>query len=228
MSELGSARQSHGWGAAAAGVRSSVVYIGHMKSRWRGARRGPRPADETGSLSSGARPWSRIGTGVARGILGLAVGVRRARARRRRRACSPPRARNVSTGGARRALATSQAEAEHRPSHAAGRTADERHVPPQRLRPLASAAFDVHPHVPADRVATAGQLHLPLESERAAVKAGVEQSRDLAEAPRARGGVVAAGADRSGDAPDRQLAVVFAPAAIDGATRGDPPRCDVS
>jgi hypothetical protein len=46
---------------------------------------------------------------------------------------------------------------------------------------------DVHRHLPADRVATAGQLHLPLESEVAAVEARVElQSRDLAEAAQPR------------------------------------------
>jgi hypothetical protein len=48
--------------------------------------------------------------------------------------------------------------------------------------------IDVHLHIPADRVATARQLHLPLESELAAVEARLElQSRDLAEGGR-RGG----------------------------------------
>ena len=68
--------------------------------------------------------------------------------------------------------------------------------------------IDVHLHIPADRVATARQLHLPLESERAAVEARLElEPRDLAEAARSRWGVVTAGGDRARNAPDRELAV---------------------
>src|SRR6266545_1330669 len=68
--------------------------------------------------------------------------------------------------------------------------------------------IDVHLDIPAHRVATARQLHLPIESELAAVEARLHlQSRDLAEAARSRWGVVTAGGDRARDAPDRELAV---------------------
>ena len=49
-------------------------------------------------------------------------------------------------------------------------------------------------HVPADRVATARQLHLPLEAELAAVEGRLElQSRDLAVGGLSRRGVATAG-----------------------------------
>jgi hypothetical protein len=80
--------------------------------------------------------------------------------------------------------------------------------------------IDVHLHLPADRVATARQLHLPLEAELAAVEARAElQSRDLAEGGQSRWGVVTAGGDRARDAPDRELAVDLCPAVVGEANR---------
>src|SRR4051812_12276716 len=67
---------------------------------------------------------------------------------------------------------------------------------------------DVELHVPADHDATAGQLHLPVEAELAAVEARVQlQARDLAEAALPRRGGVTAGRDRAGGAPHRELAL---------------------
>jgi hypothetical protein len=78
--------------------------------------------------------------------------------------------------------------------------------------------IDVHLHIPADRVAAARQLHLPLESELATVEARVElQSRDLAEGARSWWRVVTAGGDRARDASDRELAVDLCPAVVDEA-----------
>jgi hypothetical protein len=67
---------------------------------------------------------------------------------------------------------------------------------------------DVHLDIPAHRVATSRQLHLPLKSEVAAVKPRVElQPGDLAEGAWPRWRVVAGSADRARDASDRELAV---------------------
>ena len=68
--------------------------------------------------------------------------------------------------------------------------------------------IDIQPDLPADGVATARQLHLPVESELAAVEARPElQACDLAEAGQPRCGEVTARADRARHAPDRELAV---------------------
>lgn len=54
----------------------------------------------------------------------------------------------------------------------------------------------------------------------AAVEVRLElQSRDLAEAARSRWGIVTAGGDRTGDAPDRELAVDLCPAVAGEANR---------
>jgi hypothetical protein len=80
---------------------------------------------------------------------------------------------------------------------------------------------DVDLHLPADRIATAGQLHLPVEPELAAIQDRVKlDAGDLAERGLPRRGVLTDGRDRASDPADRELTVDLGAAVVMETHRG--------